>query len=476
MKIFATTLNAHDPNSYDGNLHFIAERHSRRKRHIDDGDYAQWYDTQFAPQLESRGDDIFAFTYTRGGIKGMEDEKRWPHSTTLRDYWPELDMFNKTWSNLWDYYLKDGIYYINHHASHAAYAFITSQYEESDILAIDGGGIGYTCCYFNSKDQRKINLSERLSLGWLWNVSCVGAGLSPGDEGKLMGLVGYGKVNNWYYDLLEIYIEESITTGRKYIIDRIKFRQMCKERLSDADIAATVQQYTFDKIEEYVFPLKTSENICIDEGQALGTYIHADYMLNNNKHIPNLYSGVEHPDNFKGKPLDLKVVAETIANGGIVGWYQGRSESGNRALGNRSILADPRNPDIKDIINSKIKLREDWRPFAPSVLIEHYQDWFDTNQPSPYMSRIMPVISDKIPGVTHVDGTARIQTVTLEQNKKYYDLITEFYNITNVPMVLNTSFNCREPIVESPEDAMITFMKVGIDLLVINDKMVLKHD
>ena len=152
-----------------------------------------------------------------------------------------------------------------------------------------------------------------------------------------------------------------------------------------------------------------------------------------------------------------------------MGWFQGKSESGNRALGNRSILADPRNPNIKDVINSKIKKREDFRPFAPSVLYEHYQDYFDTNQPSPYMSRIMPVTSGEIPGVTHIDGTARIQTVKRSENELYYDLINEFYKLTGIPMVLNTSFNCQEPIVETPQDAIETFNKTDLDMLVIND-------
>jgi len=114
-------------------------------------------------------------------------------------------------------------------------------------------------------------------------------------------------------------------------------------------------------------------------------------------------------------------------------------------------------------------MREDFRPFAPSVLEEHYQDYFDTNQPSPYMSRIMPVLSDKIPGVTHVDNTARIQTINRKQNEKFYDLINEFYKITGIPMVLNTSFNSREPIVETPEEAIRTYERTEMDMLVINE-------
>jgi len=212
-----------------------------------------------------------------------------------------------------------------------------------------------------------------------------------------------------------------------------------------------------------------------DEGQSLGTYMHAEYTQNNNVHVPNVYAGKEY--NYVGdEKVNITEVAQAIADGKIVGWFQGKSESGNRALGNRSILADPRNTNIKDIINSRIKLREDFRPFAPSVLEEYYTDYFDTNQPSPYMSRIMPVKSDAIPGVTHVDGTARIQTVTREFNERYYDLINEFYKITGVPMLLNTSFNCQEPIVETPEDAIATFNKCGLDILVIGEYVVRKDN
>ena len=250
-----------------------------------------------------------------------------------------------------------------------------------------------------------------------------------------------------------------------------------------------------------MYPLKTCENLCIaggvayngyvnenftkhytkvhvppapgDEGQSLGTYMHADYILNNNVHIPDVYAGKDY-DFVGDEKVDIKEVAQAIADGKVVGWFQGKSESGNRALGNRSILADPRNPDIKDIINTNIKKREDFRPFAPSVLEEHYKEYFDTSQPSPYMSRIVKVKSDKIPGVTHIDNTARIQTVNREQNQKFYDLINEFYKITGIPMLVNTSFNCQEPIVETPQEAINTFNKTGMDILVINDYIMRK--
>ena len=119
-------------------------------------------------------------------------------------------------------------------------------------------------------------------------------------------------------------------------------------------------------------------------------------------------------------------------------------------------------------------MREDFRPFAPAVLEEHYKEYFDTNSPSPYMSRICKVKTDKVPGITHVDNTARIQTVNKNFNGKFYNLINEFYKITGVPMLLNTSFNRQEPIVETPEHALRTFKRTALDLLIINDWLIRK--
>ena len=195
--------------------------------------------------------------------------------------------------------------------------------------------------------------------------------------------------------------------------------------------------------------------------------------MKENIKTPNTYSGDEYDFN-EGKAITPEEVGRAIANGNIVGWFNGKSESGNRALGNRSILADPRNPKIKDIINQTIKLREDFRPFAPSVMEEHYKTYFQINQPSPYMSRIVRVKSDKIPGVTHIDKTARIQTVNIKQNEKFYRVIEGFYKSTGIPMVLNTSFNCREPIVETPEQAINTFNKTELDMVVINGRYLRK--
>jgi carbamoyltransferase len=165
-----------------------------------------------------------------------------------------------------------------------------------------------------------------------------------------------------------------------------------------------------------------------------------------------------------------RTTAEKIAEGKIVGWFQGRTEWGPRALGNRSILVDPRRKEMKDILNARIKRREWFRPFAPSVLVEHVSEWFEGSHPVPFMEKVYRIKTEKrdlIPAVTHVDGTGRLQTVAREMNPMYHQLIEEFYKITKVPIVLNTSFNENEPIVNIPDDALNCFLRTRMDLLVM---------
>jgi len=149
-------------------------------------------------------------------------------------------------------------------------------------------------------------------------------------------------------------------------------------------------------------------------------------------------------------------------------------EWGPRALGNRSILADPRNEKMKDILNEKIKHRESFRPFAPSILEEYVSEYFDIDRPSPYMLMVAPVKKPEIiPAVTHVDGTARLQTVSKDTNPLYYSLIHNFFKITGVPVVINTSMNVRgEPIVNTPEQAFEMILKTDMDILVMGNFMV----
>ena len=170
-----------------------------------------------------------------------------------------------------------------------------------------------------------------------------------------------------------------------------------------------------------------------------------------------------------------RIAAESIAAGKVVGWFQGRMEWGPRALGNRSILGDPRRRDMKDILNLKIKRRESFRPFAPSILREAVPQWFDVDDDVPFMMQVYPVRADKralIPAVTHVDGTGRLQTVTPQSNPRYYRLIEAFASLSGVPMVLNTSFNENEPVVCRPEEALDCFLRTRMDVLVLHNVVV----
>lgn len=166
---------------------------------------------------------------------------------------------------------------------------------------------------------------------------------------------------------------------------------------------------------------------------------------------------------------------QAISEGKVIGWFQGRLEWGPRALGNRSILGDPRRSDMKDILNLKIKRRESFRPFAPSVLRDAVKDWFETDDDVPFMMQVFKIREEKrkeIPAVTHVDGSGRLQTVTWEGNPRYARLIQAFRDLTGVPMVLNTSFNENEPVVCRPEEAIDCFLRTRMDVLVLGDTFI----
>lgn len=169
----------------------------------------------------------------------------------------------------------------------------------------------------------------------------------------------------------------------------------------------------------------------------------------------------------------LDTVAKALVNGAVVGWYQGRAEFGPRALGHRSIIVDPRRTDAKDLLNAKIKRRESFRPFAPSILAEYQHEYFGTNAQVPYMEKVFPIVPEKhkvIPAVTHVDGTGRLQSV--HPGDIYHELITKFYELTGVPVLLNTSFNENEPIVNTAQEAYACFERTQMDMLVLNNTVI----
>src|ERR1019366_2619870 len=173
----------------------------------------------------------------------------------------------------------------------------------------------------------------------------------------------------------------------------------------------------------------------------------------------------------------LRLTAKHISGGKIVGWYQGRQEWGPRALGNRSILVDPRRAEMKDTLNRRIKHREIFRPFAPSILEEATGEYFERSHPSPFMNLAYTVRPEKrasIPAPTHVDGTGRLQTVSRQDNPRYWSLIKEFEKLTGVPVLLNTSFNDNEPIVLTPKEAIDCFLRTRMDVLALGNFLIEK--
>ena len=234
-----------------------------------------------------------------------------------------------------------------------------------------------------------------------------------------------------------------------------------------------------------------------DDGIAIGCAYYGYLAIQNKPRsfvIDHAFFGAPYSDAQTDKAADQWLVEREIFDGPgqnictetakvlaaekVVGWFQGRSEFGPRALGNRSILADPRNPAMKDVLNARVKFRQAFRPFAPIVLAERASEIFDGDEESPFMllaKRVKPEWKDRIPAIVHVDGTARVQTVRREQNERLYRLLEEFEKLTGVPVLLNTSFNIKgEPIVEAPADAMKCFLSTGIDYLALHDMLIKK--
>ena len=446
------------------------------------------------------------------------------------------------------------IIFPEHHMSHAAYAFYTSQFDESAILTIDGVGEWSTASFGIAKNN-KIQLTNDIrwphSLGLFYSAFTYFLGFKVNEgEYKLMGLSSYGKPK--YYDLIkenliDVKNDGSIHLNMKYfaftydkVMTNENFAQLFgipprkedqKTEQIHYDIGASAQKVLEDvllKMVNHIYSKTKMKNLCIgggvalngvanykvlkngpfdnvhippspgDGGSAVGCAQYLYFVHNNKKRIiennhskliqENVYVGPSYSnekiikfldsnnikyEKFEKQPL-LKKTAELISDGNIVGWFQGKMEWGPRALGNRSILADPRNASMKDILNEKIKHRESFRPFAPSILEEHASDFFDIDIPSPYMLMVTKIKKPEIiPAVTHVDGTGRLQTVSKDANPLYYDLINEFCKITGVPVLINTSMNVMgEPIVNTPEQAYQMIVKTDMDCLVLGNNLI----
>lgn len=356
-------------------------------------------------------------------------------------------------------------------------------------------------------------------------------------SGKTMGLAPYGRnikgnileINSTYNGLQSDY--SSFIS--RYPKPKIKQKNLvpCKDASKVTNeyysrIAYDLQKETEKailKFANYAFQKTNSKNLCLSGGVALNSVANGKiinntpfsnlfvtpacsdtgiplhlclsayyYRLRKNKKAKfvqnNAYLGKNYEPkvveellvslNLNYEKRDIKKIAEEISNQKIIAWFIGGSEIGPRALGHRSILVDPRNPEMKNILNSKIKHREKFRPFAPAILEEKVNEYFMTETKANYMLEVHPIRPEKInkiPATAHVDGTGRLQTVNKEDSPEYYSLINEFYKITGVPVLLNTSFNDNEPIVETPEDSIITLLNTNIDILVIDNFVIYKN-
>jgi carbamoyltransferase len=377
-----------------------------------------------------------------------------------------------------------------------------------------------------------------ISLGLFYMIICnlCGFGLFRGEEWKVMGLAAYGSFDEKIYDLLNSVINVkgiTLVSGSSPYKSISKIYEHRRKNggspLQVANLAYTGQLVFSEIVYEYlnnIYELHESDNIILgggcllnsstngeilkktkfknayifsapaDDGNSIGAALlayyedHPEERRNQIFQSPYLGSTIscESIENLKryGRIHKLRTLpgeiyaktAELLSQGKIVGWVQGRAEFGPRALGNRSILADPRPHTIKDQINSRVKFREEFRPFAPSILHQFGHQYFEDYQESPYMERTLRFrrsVLERVPGVVHVDHTGRLQTVKKEWNERYYNLLNEFYKLTDVPMLLNTSFNIMgKPIIHSLEDAIAVFYTSGLDALVIDDLLIEK--
>ena len=302
--------------------------------------------------------------------------------------------------------------------------------------------------------------------------------------------------NQYYADVaasLQNVTEDILIKIARYLYSKTEIKKLCIAGgvgLNSVANYKILKETPFDEI--YIQPASG------DAGGALGAALYVYHVILNKPRqfiMEHALWGEEYDMNditsfLKNKNIKhefiegdslLNRIVENLMKGKVIGWYQGRFEWGPRALGNRSILADPTNPKMKDIVNIKIKFREPFRPFAPSVLEDKVEDFFDIHEaarhyPARFMLYVTKVKNDRIPAITHVDGSGRLQTVKEAHNPRYYRLIELFGQATGVPIVLNTSFNLKgEPIVTTPQDAFNTFMKSGMDILVLENCLVDKE-
>lgn len=433
--------------------------------------------------------------------------------------------------------------FVHHHIAHAVSAFAQSGFDESLVLTIDAYGDGISGMLLEGKNgtMKKIgSFPESKSLGRFYLGVIRFLGYDLFEEYKVMGLAPYGDASRYRKVFKSFY---NLLPNGDYVIHFGNLHQLFdavpperkKDTLSQEhkDVAAALQE----SLEEIVFHVlkhyrqSTGQTrICIaggvahncslngkllyselfdeifvqpashDAGGALGAALYVanagksgakpaklDHVywgteIGDNDSIGNELSGWESFVSFEKHDNIAARAAQLMAEGAVIGWSQGRSEFGPRALGNRSILADPRPAKNKDLINAMVKKREGYRPFAPSVTEEAAGEFFEVRNQTefPFMVFVLNVRPEKrelLGAITHVDGTARIQTVSKKTNPKYWELLNEFGKLTGVPMLLNTSFNNNvEPIVDSVKDSVVCFLTTKLDYLVVGDYLISKRE
>ena len=432
--------------------------------------------------------------------------------------------------------------FVEHHLAHAISAYSFSGFDDAAVLVLDGRGAWEASSLWHGRDGRLEHMWTipwPNSLGLFYAQFTQYLGFQPySDEWKVMGLAPYGEPGINLRDFI-IPDDNPYKVSTRLLLDDKPAplagitARLGPQREAESEIDPKHKNLAFavqDACEEAMMTLaraavaKTgSRNICLaggvalnskangkilssgivdrifvqpaagDDGVCLGAAL-APYLDNGGKlpmhKMRHAYLGAENSDEEIEKALTTyklratrvadpaAAAAEMLANGKILGWVQGRMEFGPRALGARSILADPRDPEMNAKVNNAVKFREWWRPFAPSMLAEVAGEYIESATDSPFMiltAQVKPEKRSVIPSVTHVDGSARPQTVERDVNPLYWRLIREFGNRTGVPVVMNTSFNLRgEPIVSTPTDAVRTFFSSGMDALVIGSFVVEK--
>lgn len=433
-------------------------------------------------------------------------------------------------------YERDRVIFVNHHRAHAASTYFPSGFPEANILSLDGSG-GTESGILGVGRGKEITVlktvTNRGSWGLMYEQITEKLGFRRhSGEGKVMGLAAYGTPDPNGLPFVNWDGEIPVIDGlkRKAFVDAIKQRGK-EDPITDEhkNLAATLQ-YTLEqaaqRMTEWMYKQTGLRRLCLaggsalncsmngklallpwideifvqpaayDAGTALGAAINVyvektgqlpDWRMEHaywgheftNEQIEQTLQAFQDVRYQKSEDI-FSETAKLLAEGKIVGWFQGRSEIGPRALGNRSILADPSRPEMKDRVNNQVKHRETWRPFAPSILEESIGHFVAKPMLSPYMILAfdtLPSAQKEIVSAAHVDGTIRPQTVSRVTNPRYWKLIKSFEELTGIPAVLNTSFNVdSQPIVNNPQEAIDTFLNCGIDVLAIGDFLAWKQE